>query len=126
MRSSAPRHQAHATFNRTGYAGENSPHAATDARGGLAQGRAASDNGFFRVRRDRTTPAARDYSRAMAADGDMGSSTSEAASRLGKRLASLGPTRSNLIISEGLIYAPEYGPVAVTDARGGLAQGYRL
>lgn len=90
-----------------------SPITLADARVGAATGRAALDNGFFRARWDRATPAEKLYLRAMAPDGDTGSQSSAVAERLGRRPTSLGPTRANLI-AKGLIYAPEHGIVAFT------------
>lgn len=49
----------------------------------------------------------------MAAGGDPGISSGEVATRLGRRVASLGPTRVGLI-GKGLVYAPEHGVVAFT------------
>ena len=85
----------------------------SDARVGAATGRAALDSGFFRARWDRGARAEQAYMRAMAEDGDNGSSSGEIATRLGRTAASFGPTRANLI-SKGLIYAPEHGIVAFT------------
>jgi len=85
----------------------------TDARVGAERGRAALDNGFFRARWDRATRAEQRYLRAMAADGDGGSSSGEVASRLGSKTNSFGPARANLM-AKGLIYAPEHGVVAFT------------
>jgi hypothetical protein len=84
-----------------------------DARVGAANGRAALDSGFFRARWDRATRAEQNYLRAMAEDGDNGSSSGEIASRLGRGPASFGPIRANLI-SKGLVYAPEHGVIAFT------------
>jgi hypothetical protein len=84
-----------------------------DARVGAAQGRAALDDGFFRVRWDRATRAEQRYLRAMAVDGDAGSSSGDVATRLGRSVNSFGPARANLI-SKGLIFAPEHGIVAFT------------
>lgn len=84
-----------------------------DAALGVAQGTNGLDNGFFRVRWDRATRAEQAYLRAMAIDGDQGSSSSEVATRLSRKPASLGPTRASLI-AKGLIYAPEHGIVAFT------------
>jgi hypothetical protein len=84
-----------------------------DARVGAAIGTARLDNGFFRARWDRATPAEKQYLRAMAADGDGGSSSGEVAQRLGRNAAHLGPTRANLI-SKGLIFAPQHGIVQFT------------
>lgn len=85
----------------------------SDARVGAAHGRAALDSGFFRARWDRGTRSEQSYMRAMAEDGDDGSSSGEIAIRLGRASASFGPARANLI-SKGLIYAPEHGMVAFT------------
>lgn len=84
-----------------------------DARLGAAHGRAALDDGFFRVRWDRATRAEQLYLRAMAMDGDGGSSSGEVAGRLGRAVNSLGPARASLI-GKGLVYAPEHGVVAFT------------
>jgi len=84
-----------------------------DARVGAARGRAALDDGFFRVRWDRATRAEQRYLRAMAPDGDAGSPSGEIAGRLGRSINSFGPARASLI-SKGLIYAPEHGLVAFT------------
>jgi hypothetical protein len=90
-----------------------SPIDALDAADGLREGRALLDRGFFRARWDRATPAERDYLAAMARDGDGPSSTGEIATRLGRKMTSLGPTRANLI-AKGIVYAPEYGLLAFT------------
>ncbi len=93
-------------------AGE-SPIAVLDATEGLRTGWDLLDQGFFRARWERATPAERDYLAAMAVDGEEPSSTSEVAARLGKKLTSLGPTRANLI-AKGLVYVPEHGLIAFT------------
>jgi hypothetical protein len=90
-----------------------SPITYADARIGAAKGRSALDTGFFRARWDRATRAEQRYLRAMASDGDGGSSSGTVAERLGKKAASLGPTRASLI-AKGLVYAPEHGVVAFT------------
>jgi DNA transposition AAA+ family ATPase len=84
-----------------------------DAHLGAAKGRAALDDGFFRVRWDRATKAEKRYLRAMADDGDNGSASGEVAARLGRRATSFGPARASLI-AKGLIYAPDHGVVAFT------------
>ncbi len=84
-----------------------------DAALGVAQGTNDLDNGFFRVRWDRATRTEQSYLRAMAIDGDEGSSSSEVATRLSRKPTSMGPTRASLI-AKGLIYAPEHGIVAFT------------
>lgn len=84
-----------------------------DARVGVAAGRATLDSGFFRARWDRATRGEQQYLRAMASDGDAGSSSGEVAHRLGKHISTLGPVRAKLI-DKGLVYAPEHGVVAFT------------
>jgi len=85
----------------------------TDAKLGVSLGNAQLDNGFFRARWDRATKSEQAYLRAMALDGDEGSSSGEVASRLARTPASLGPTRASLI-AKGLVYAPEHGVIAFT------------
>lgn len=84
-----------------------------DARVGAARGRAALDDGFFRARWDRATRAEQRYLRAMASDGDAGSSSGDVAARLGRSVNSFGPVRASLI-AKGLVFAPEHGIVAFT------------
>ena len=85
----------------------------TDARVGVARGQNLLDGGFFRARWDRTTATEKRYIRAMCPGGDLGIGSGEVASRLGKTMSSLGPTRANLI-HKGLVYAPDHGIVAFT------------
>lgn len=87
--------------------------ALTDARVGRAEALRTLDGGFFRVRWERATPKEREYLKAMAVDGDNGSSSGEVAKRLEKKPTALGPARANLI-NKGLIYAPEHGTIAFT------------
>jgi hypothetical protein len=90
-----------------------SPLTLADARLGVATGQHALDTGFFRIRWDRATASEKEYLRAMAVDGDAGSSSGAVAARLGKKINALDPTRANLI-SKGLIYSPDHGIVAYT------------
>lgn len=90
-----------------------SPINSSDATEGIRVGRELLDNGFFRARWERATPAERDYLAAMAPDGDGPSSTGEVALRLRKKPTSLGPTRAHLI-NKGLVYPPEHGLIAFT------------
>ncbi len=90
-----------------------SPINASDVAEGIRVGRERLDNGFFRARWERATPAERDYLAAMAVDGDGPSSTGEVAGRLGKKPTSLGPIRAKLI-AKGLVYPPEHGQIAFT------------
>jgi hypothetical protein len=101
-------------FGRTTWTAAGGPNITLpDARLGVSQGTAQLDNGFFRVRWDRATKAEQKYLRAMAEDGDLGSSSGTVATRLHRKPASLGPTRAGLI-AKGLVYAPEHGVVAFT------------
>jgi len=90
-----------------------SPITYADARVGAVRGRAALDDGFFRVRWDRATRSEQQYLRALAVDGDEGGSSSEVARRLGRPPTSFGPARASLI-SKGIVYAPEHGAIAFT------------
>ncbi|MEV6303791.1 ATP-binding protein [Actinoplanes sp. NPDC051861] len=76
--------------------------------------------GFFGSRFERATPAEREYMRAMAAlsndpgnDMDAAVPTSDIATSLGRKPASLSPARDALI-KKGLIYSGERGTVAFT------------
>lgn len=80
---------------------------------GIARGQNDLDNGFFRARWDRTTPAEKEYLRAMSPEGETGIASGEVAQRLNKTINQLGPVRAKLI-SKGLIYAPSHGLVAFT------------
>ncbi|MEU4419198.1 ATP-binding protein [Actinoplanes sp. NPDC024001] len=87
--------------------------AAPEAEGELAVG-------FFGSRFERATPAEREYMRAMAAlssdpgnDMDAAVPTSDIATSLGRKPASLSPARDALI-KKGLIYSGERGTVAFT------------
>lgn len=84
-----------------------------DAKIGTARGQNQLDNGFFRVRWDRTTAAEKRYLRAMCPEGDGGIGSGEVAKRMGKTINALGPARGQLI-HKGLIYAPDHGIVAFT------------
>lgn len=84
-----------------------------DARVGAERARLALDTGFFRSRWERATPSQKRYLRAMAPDGDDGSSAGDVAERLSTRTTSLGPVRAGLM-GKGLIYAPAHGRVAFT------------
>ena len=94
-------------------AAPETPFTLHDARVGVATGQLALDTGFFRIRWERATTAEKEYLRAMAADGDAGSSSGEVAARLGRKINALGPTRAKLI-NKGLIYSPDHGTVAYT------------
>jgi hypothetical protein len=82
-----------------------------DAQAGVQLGREMLDNGFFRARWDRATPAERSFMAAMAADGSSPSESGAVAKRMKKSLSSLGPARANLI-AKGLVWAPDHGLIA--------------
>lgn len=88
-----------------------SPITLDDVELGVKFGREKLDNGFFRARWDRATPAEREFMSAMAADGDGPSESGTVAKRLRKAISSLGPARANLI-AKGLVWAPEHGQIA--------------
>jgi hypothetical protein len=71
------------------------------------------DSSFFRVRFDRLTPAEKRYLRAMAELGPGPHRSGDIADQLGRKVNSLGPTRSALI-SKGMVYSPDYGDTAFT------------
>ncbi|EMY35312.1 hypothetical protein D477_005066 [Arthrobacter crystallopoietes BAB-32] len=91
----------------------STPFTQEDAETAVAAGLRRLDAGFFPSRWDRATPRERDYMNAMAKDGEGPSGTGEIASRLGRKVTSLGKLRGELV-SKGLIYSPEYGRVAFT------------
>ncbi|GID29102.1 AAA ATPase-like protein [Paractinoplanes brasiliensis] len=97
-----------------------SPVTDADVRVAAPEAEAELAVGFFGSRFERATPAERDYMRAMAAlsgepDNDMDAAvpTSEIATALGRKPASLSPARDALI-KKGLIYSGERGTVAFT------------
>ncbi|MCY4007039.1 MAG: ATP-binding protein [Rhodobacteraceae bacterium] len=71
------------------------------------------DNGFFRVRTDRLTPAEMTFVTAMADLGDGPYPIAEVAAKLGKSLGSLGPTRAGAI-NKGMIYSSGHGVLDFT------------
>lgn len=77
------------------------------------QAMAELDASFFRVRFDRLTPAEKNYLRAMAALGPGPHRSGDIAEKLGRKVNSLGPTRSALI-GKGMVYSPEHGDTAFT------------
>lgn len=90
-----------------------SPFSLQNAQAAKEFGRARLDSGFFPARWERTTPAEREYMKAMAVDGDDGSRSAHIAQRLGKSAQALAPSRASLI-SKGIVYAPQRGYIAFT------------
>jgi hypothetical protein len=75
---------------------------------------AALDQGFFRVRFDRLTPAERDYLRAMAELGEGGPYRSgDVAAMLGRQPEQVAPVRAK-IIQKGMAFSPSHGDIAFT------------
>lgn len=92
---------------------ERSPISEQDVEAASASAIAALDEGFFRVRFDRLTPAEKRYLRAMAELGAGPHRSGDIADELGRVVSSLGPTRSQLI-SKGMIWSPHHGDTAFT------------
>lgn len=74
---------------------------------------AALDEGFFRVRFDRLTPAEKKYLRAMAELGPGPHRSGDIAQQLGRPVASFGPDRGSLIV-KGMLWSPTHGDTAFT------------
>ena len=90
-----------------------SPITRQDAVRASDQALARLDDGFFKVRMDRLTPAEARYVNAMAGLGHGPCRSTEVASVLGKEASALGPCRAN-IIRKGMIYSPGHGEVDFT------------
>jgi AAA ATPase domain len=71
------------------------------------------DNSFFRVRVDRLTPAEREYVFALAALGPGSHRSGEVATRMGRTVESVAPTRQNLQ-RKGMVYGVGRGETAFT------------
>lgn len=94
-------------------AAETSPITAEDVDVASKTAVAALDESFFRVRFDRLTLAEKRYLRAMAELGPGPHRSGDVAGGLGRKVTSLGPTRSQLI-SKGMIWSPSHGDTAFT------------
>jgi len=84
-----------------------------DAVSAITLGLERLDQGFFRSRWERATPAERRMLIAMSADTEAPSKSSDIARRMDITTSSLGPYRARLI-HKGLIYSPDHGQVAYT------------
>ncbi len=71
------------------------------------------DKSFFRVRFDRLTPREKDYMRALADLGAGPHRSGDIAERLGIKVQSVAPLRSNLI-RKGMVFSPAHGDTAFT------------
>jgi hypothetical protein len=92
---------------------QSSPITADDVNAASAAAVAALDEGFFRVRFDRLTPAERRYLRAMAELGHGPHRSGDIAAVLRRAVTSLGPTRAQLI-TKGMVWSPSHGDTAFT------------
>ena len=90
-----------------------SPVALTDAKAALPLVEATLDDGFFRVRAERTTELELRYLYAMAELGPRPHRATEVAERIGRTVEQAGPIRSRLI-DKGLLYTPGHGLAAFT------------
>ncbi|MBZ5640333.1 MAG: ATP-binding protein [Acidobacteriia bacterium] len=71
------------------------------------------DRNFFLVRFDRLTPKEKEYLRAMAELGPGPHRSGDIAARLGVKVESIAPRRSDLIV-KGMVYSPAHGDTAFT------------
>ncbi len=94
-------------------AADASPITLEDVRSASITVTAAMDEGFFRVRFERLTPAEKRYLRAMAELGPGPHRSGDIAILLGRKVTSLGPTRSQLI-AKGMVWSPSHGDTAFT------------
>lgn len=90
-----------------------SPITVSDVREASKSAIAALDESFFRVRFDRLTPVERRYLRAMAELGAGPHRSGDIAERLGRKVTTIGPMRSQLI-AKGMIWSPNHGDTAFT------------
>ncbi|HEX3484069.1 MAG TPA: ATP-binding protein [Micropepsaceae bacterium] len=84
-----------------------------DVRAATPRAIKALDESFFRVRFERCTPGEKRYMRALAEFGDGQHRSGDVADKLGVKVNSVAPTRSNLI-KKGMIYSPSHGDTAFT------------
>lgn len=93
----------------------SSPISADDVQVGLRDARREVDEGLYRSRWERATPAQRDLLRALAdLAGDETATVSALASHMHKSRASDLSVARNELIKKGLVYPPERGVLAFT------------
>ena len=93
----------------------SSPIQLEDVEVGLAEARREVDDGLYRSRWERATPAQRDLLRALAALGGEGpAAVADIARSMGKARTSDISVARNELIKKGLAYAPERGLLAFT------------
>jgi hypothetical protein len=91
------------------------PISVDDVEMGMRDARREVDDGLYRSRWERATPAQRDLLRALAdLAGDGAATVSALASRMQKSRASDLSVARNELIKKGLVYAPERGMLAFT------------
>jgi len=90
-----------------------SPITRDDVERGSKEAIVALDESFFRVRFDRLTPVEKRYLRAMAELGPGPHRSGDIADVLERKVSSLAPTRSQLIV-KGMIWSPSHGDTAFT------------
>jgi len=91
----------------------DSPIMVEDVETATAAAVASLDEGFFRVRFDRLTPAERRYLRAMAELGEGPHRSGDIARTLDRGVQSVAPLRNNLI-RKGMVWSPRHGDTAFT------------
>jgi hypothetical protein len=94
-------------------AADTSPITSADVEDASQAVIAALDEGFFRIRFDRLTPAEKVYLRAMAELGPGPHRSGDIAGVLDRDVQSVAPLRSNLI-RKGMIWSPSHGDTAFT------------
>lgn len=92
-----------------------SPIDSDDVAVGLADAQREVDDGLYRSRWERATPAQRDLMRSLAdLAGDSSAAIADIASALGKTKSSHISVARNELIKKGLVYAPDRGLLAFT------------
>ena len=94
-------------------AADASPITLDDVKKATAVTVAALDESFFKVRFDRCTPLEKRYLRAMAQLGPGPHRSGDIADMLGRKVNTLAPTRSQLIL-KGMVWSPNHGDTAFT------------
>ncbi len=96
-------------------AARRSPVDLADVEVGLAEARREVDDGLYRSRWERATPAQRGVLRALAAlAGEASASVADVAASMGRPRTSDISVARNELIKKGLVYAPERGLLAFT------------
>jgi hypothetical protein len=91
------------------------PIGSSDVEVGLRDARREVDDGLYRPRWERATPAQRDLLRALATiGGDAAAAVSEISKAMGRSRTSDISVARNELIKKGLVYAPERGLLAFT------------